>query len=109
MFIQFISQSLSPTEMQSDLNLKDHQKILIPERQRSTSKIEELKRLFKFFYSSFIIFNIFKEDRRVNYVIKWNSNQEQLRKAKRANPRINLKSNPTSVFQYIPGNSSTRR
>ncbi|CAK5076313.1 unnamed protein product [Meloidogyne enterolobii] len=50
-----------------------------------------------------------EEDRRVNYVIKWNSNQEQLRKAKRANPRINLKSNPTSVFQYIPGNSSTRR
>uniref|UniRef100_A0A914LJL7 Uncharacterized protein n=1 Tax=Meloidogyne incognita TaxID=6306 RepID=A0A914LJL7_MELIC len=50
-----------------------------------------------------------EEDRRVNYVIKWHSNQEQLRKAKRANPRINLKSNPTSVFQYIPGNSSTRR
>ncbi|KAL7074235.1 hypothetical protein ACQ4LE_006418 [Meloidogyne hapla] len=50
-----------------------------------------------------------EEDRRINYVIKWNSNQEQLKKAKRANPRINLKSNPTSIFQHIPGNSSTRQ
>jgi hypothetical protein len=38
----------------------------------------------------------------MDYMLKWQQNREQLKQAKRWNPRINLNSNPTSLFQRIP-------
>ncbi|KAF7635012.1 hypothetical protein Mgra_00005610 [Meloidogyne graminicola] len=81
-------------------------KTTVPRASRNSERVEIPRVAFS---SPFSSSTNRSEDRRIDYAIKWQSNQDQLKKAKRTNSRINLKSNPTSIFQHIPGSSVTRR
>ncbi|KAF7632599.1 hypothetical protein Mgra_00007978 [Meloidogyne graminicola] len=78
-------------------------KTTLPRASRNSKRVEIPRVAFS---SPFSSSTNRSEDRRIDYAIKWQSNQDQLKKAKRANSHINLKSNPTSIFQHIPGSSS---